>query len=159
MTDIQRGPRSSSVAGSADIPSAHYHAVAVGWMNPHHHAIGLISRSGCGGSGFGFPGNSTVAAFIEGHRRGIESKSFEYGEDHFWEFMAVVELNSSVSSGIGSARESECFEGTGFSVGVGGYDEVGLHGSHHASVGETNHIGDLFVAAVVSDGPSCAAIS
>ena len=90
MTNFERGPRSSSVAGSADITSAHYHAVGVGWMRTHHHAIGLISRSGCGGSGFGFPSISAIAALVEGHGRGIESESFEHGEDHIWEFLTVV---------------------------------------------------------------------
>ena len=158
MTDIERGPRGSAVAGSADITSAHYHAVGVGWMHPHHHAIGLITGSGCGGRGFGFPSDSAIAALVEGHGRGIESESFEDGVDYFGEFMTIIELYGSVGAGVGGAGEGNGFEGAGFAVGIGGYDEVGLHGGHHASVGKTNHIGDLFISAIVSDGPSCAAI-
>ena len=90
MTDFERGPRGSTVVSSADITSAYHDTVCVGWVRTHHHAIGLITGSGCGGSGFGFPSISAIAALIESHGGGIKSESFEHGKDHFWEFLTVV---------------------------------------------------------------------
>ena len=105
MANIEGGPRVSTIAASADITSTHHNPICICGVHAHHHAIGLISRSCCGGRGFGVPGISAIAALVEGHGSGIESESFEYDVDHFWEFMTVIHLNGSVCATVGSVRE------------------------------------------------------